>query len=89
MLTGFPSTEQCVLIRWGMKSGKLYAPSAQKTYLSLIDDTNVPEINIYNTQGLMGLLRQHLNYQHWNDRVGRTIKDVNIPTAGLFTINPD
>jgi dynein heavy chain len=79
-----------------MKSGKLYAPPSQKTCVYFIDDINMPEIDIYGTQAPMTLLRQHLDYQHWYDRAGMTIKDVKgvnyvtcmNPTAGSFTINP-
>jgi dynein heavy chain len=79
-----------------MKSGKLYAPPAQKTCVYFIDDINMPEIDIYGTQAPMTLLRQHLDYQHWYDRAAMTIKDVKgvnyvtcmNPTAGSFTINP-
>jgi dynein heavy chain len=79
-----------------MKSGKLYAPPAQRTCIYFIDDINMPEIDTYGTQAPMTLLRQHLDYQHWYDRAAMTIKDVKgvnyvtcmNPTAGSFTINP-
>ncbi|OHS95209.1 Dynein heavy chain family protein [Tritrichomonas foetus] len=79
-----------------MKSGKLYAPPAQKKCIYFIDDMNMPAIDQFGTQSPMTLLRQHLDYQHWYDRQAMTIKDVKgvnyvscmNPTAGSFTINP-
>ncbi|KAK8861127.1 hypothetical protein M9Y10_012822 [Tritrichomonas musculus] len=79
-----------------MKSGKLYAPPAQRKCIYFIDDINMPEIDLYGTQAPMTLLRQHLDYQHWYDRQAMTLKDVKgvnyvscmNPTAGSFTINP-
>ena len=79
-----------------MKSGKLYAPPAQKKCIYFIDDINMPEIDLYGTQAPMTLLRQHLDYHHWYDRQAMTLKEVKgvnyvscmNPTAGSFTINP-
>ena len=79
-----------------MKSGKLYAPPAQKKCIYFIDDMNMPAIDQFGTQSPMTLLRQHLDYEHWYDRQAMTIKEVKgvnyvacmNPTAGSFTINP-
>ena len=79
-----------------MKSGKLYAPPAQKKCIYFIDDMNMPAIDQFGTQSPMTLLRQHMDYHHWYDRQAMTIKDVKginyvscmNPTAGSFTINP-
>jgi dynein heavy chain len=79
-----------------MKSGKLYAPPAQKKCIYFIDDMNMPAIDQFGTESPMTLLRQHMDYQHWHDRQAMTLKDVKgvnyvscmNPTAGSFTINP-
>jgi len=79
-----------------MKSGKLYAPPAQKHCVYFIDDLNMPMIDTYGTQQPMTLLRQHLDYEHWYDRQSMSLKDIkNVnyiacmnPTSGSFTINP-
>lgn len=79
-----------------MKSGKLYAPPAQKKCVYFIDDLNMPMIDTYFTQEPMTLLRQHMDYEHWYDRTAMTLKDVkNVnyvscmnPTSGSFTIDP-
>ena len=79
-----------------MKSGKLYAPQAQKHCVYFIDDLNMPMIDTYGTQSPMTLLRQHLDYEHWYDRGDMSLKDIkNIqyitcmnPTSGSFTIDP-
>jgi len=79
-----------------MKAGKLYAPPAQKQCVYFLDDLNMPMIDTYFTQSPMTLLRQHLDYSHWYDRIQMTIKEVRMinyvacmnPTSGSFTINP-
>ncbi|GMH97161.1 hypothetical protein TL16_g13338, partial [Triparma laevis f. inornata] len=61
-----------------------------------IDDLNLPEVDLYNTQSAIALVRQHLDYQHWYDPVKFSAKTVNNcqyiaamnPTAGCFFINP-
>lgn len=61
-----------------------------------LDDLNMPQLDPYNTQSAIALLRQHMDYQHWLDRSKMQMKDISNtqvlaamnPTAGSFTVNP-
>lgn len=78
------------------KAGTTYAPIGKYTLIYFIDDLNMPELDPYNTQTAIALLRQHIDYQHWYDRQKLAIKKVincsylacMNPTAGSFIINP-
>ena len=53
-------------------------------------------MDTYGTVQPHTLIRQHMDYNHWYDRIKITLKDINNvqyvacmnPTAGSFTINP-
>ncbi|XP_075248756.1 dynein beta chain, ciliary-like isoform X2 [Convolutriloba macropyga] len=78
------------------KAGRNYGPPGTKKLIYFIDDMNMPEVDKYFTVQPHTLLRQHMDYQHWYDRVKLSLKDINNvqyvscmnPTAGSFTINP-
>ncbi|XP_065180851.1 dynein beta chain, ciliary-like [Sycon ciliatum] len=78
------------------KAGRNYGPPGTKKLIYFIDDMNMPEVDTYGTVQPHTLLRQHLDYQHWYDRVKLQLREVsNVqyvscmnPTAGSFTINP-
>lgn len=61
-----------------------------------IDDVNLPEVDPYDTQSAIALLRQHLEYEHVYDLSKLTVKSISNtqfiacmnPTAGSFEINP-
>ena len=63
-----------------------------------LDDMNLPEVDPYNTQSAIALVRQHLDYGHWYDLSKDIIAVKNIRrcqyvacmnhTAGSFEINP-
>lgn len=61
-----------------------------------IDDLNMPQLDIYDTQNAIALLRQHFDYEHWYDIVKLTLKDIintqalasMNPSAGSFQVNP-
>ena len=61
-----------------------------------LDDLNMPQLDPYNTQSAIALLRQHMDYQHWLDRSKMQMKDISNtqvlaamnPTAGSFVVNP-
>ena len=61
-----------------------------------IDDLNMPQLDPYDTQSAIALLRQHIDYGCWYDRAKMTIKNIGNsqylacmnPTAGSFLINP-
>ncbi|CDJ38239.1 hypothetical protein, conserved [Eimeria tenella] len=56
----------------------------------------MPQLDPYNTQSAIALLRQYLDYQHWLDRNKMQMKDIGNtqvlaamnPTAGSFVVNP-
>lgn len=76
--------------------GITYGPSAGNQIIYFLDDLNLPQVDAYNTQSALALLRQHLDYGHWYDRSKFTLKQVqNVqflscmnPNAGSFFINP-
>jgi dynein heavy chain len=61
-----------------------------------IDDINLPEVDLYDTQSAIALLRQLLEYEHVYDMAKLTVKNIGNtqlvacmnPTAGSFEINP-
>ncbi|ODN03963.1 Dynein beta chain, ciliary [Orchesella cincta] len=73
-----------------------YGPPGNKKLIYFIDDMNMPEVDTYFTVQPHTLIRQHMDYNHWYDRIKITLKDIhNVqyvscmnPTAGSFTINP-
>ena len=77
----------------GINYGPL-TPGQQLVYF--LDDLNLPEMDPYNTQGALSLLRQKMEYGHWFERNKLTLQTVNNvqviagmnPTAGSFLINP-
>ncbi|XP_053593671.1 dynein beta chain, ciliary [Microplitis demolitor] len=78
------------------KAGRNYGPPGTKQLVYFIDDMNMPEVDTYGTVQPHTLIRQHLDYNHWYDRVKLTLKDIYNtqyvscmnPTAGSFTIDP-
>ncbi|XP_078609718.1 dynein beta chain, ciliary-like isoform X2 [Branchiostoma floridae x Branchiostoma japonicum] len=78
------------------KAGRNYGPPGNKRLIYFIDDMNMPEVDTYFTVQPHTLIRQHMDYSHWYDRVKLSLKDVHNcqyvacmnPTAGSFTINP-
>ncbi|XP_076235061.1 dynein beta chain, ciliary [Calliopsis andreniformis] len=78
------------------KTGKNYGPPGMKKLIYFIDDMNMPEVDTYGTVQPHTLIRQHIDYGHWYDRVKLTLKEIHNtqyvscmnPTAGSFTINP-
>ncbi|PHJ21242.1 dynein heavy chain family protein, partial [Cystoisospora suis] len=78
------------------KAGRQYGPPGKLRLIYFLDDLNLPQLDPYNTQTAIALLRQHLDYQHWYDRNKMQLKDINNtqylaclnPAAGSFTINP-
>ncbi|XP_035709844.1 dynein beta chain, ciliary [Folsomia candida] len=78
------------------KAGRNYGPPGNKKLIYFIDDMNMPMVDAYGTVQPHTLIRQHLDYGHWYDRIKLSLKDIhNVgyvscmnPTAGSFTINP-
>ena len=78
------------------KTGTNFGPPGQAKLVYFIDDINLPEVDPYNTQSAVALLRQHLEYEHVYDLAKLTTKNIANtqlvasmnPTAGSFEINP-
>lgn len=77
------------------KSGKRFGPPGRKKLIFFADDLNMPNPDKYGTQSAISLLRQHIDYGYWYDRVKMTQKEVtNVqylaamnPKAGSFTVD--
>jgi dynein heavy chain len=78
------------------KTGTNYGPPGQAKLIYFVDDINLPEVDAYDTQSAIALLRQHLEYEHVYDMTKLTVKNIGNtqlvacmnPTAGSFEINP-
>uniref|UniRef100_K3WLS4 AAA+ ATPase domain-containing protein n=1 Tax=Globisporangium ultimum (strain ATCC 200006 / CBS 805.95 / DAOM BR144) TaxID=431595 RepID=K3WLS4_GLOUD len=76
--------------------GTIFGPSVGNQLIYFLDDINLPQVDAYNTQSSLALLRQYLDYSHWYDRTKFTLKQIqNVqflscmnPSAGSFFINP-
>ncbi|XP_071954573.1 dynein beta chain, ciliary-like [Antedon mediterranea] len=77
------------------KAGRNYGPPGTKKLVYFIDDMNMPEVDTYGTVQPHTLIRQHMDYRHWYDRVKLSLKEIHNcqyiscmnPTSGSFTIN--
>lgn len=78
------------------KAGVKYGPPGTKQLLYFIDDLNMPKLDPYDTAMPISLIRQHLGWGHWYDRVKLSLKEISNtqyiaamnPTAGSFIVNP-
>jgi dynein heavy chain len=78
------------------KAGVNYAPIGKYKLIYFVDDLNMPQLDPYDTQSAIALMRQHKDYNHWYDRSKLTIKKISNteylgcmnPTAGSFFVNP-
>ncbi|XP_072167681.1 dynein beta chain, ciliary [Diadema setosum] len=78
------------------KAGRNYGPPGTKKLIYFIDDMNMPEVDTYGTVQPHTLIRQHMDYKHWYDRIKLSLKEIHKcqyvscmnPSAGSFTINP-
>lgn len=78
------------------KTGKQFGPPGKLKLIFFVDDLNMPQLDPYNTQTSIELLRQHADYTHWYDRTKLSIKEIintqtiaaMNPTAGSFYVNP-
>lgn len=77
------------------KAGRNFGPPGNKQMVYFIDDMNMPEVDTYGTVQPHTLIREHIDYSHWYDRIKLSLKDIhNVqyvscmnPTAGSFTID--
>jgi dynein heavy chain len=78
------------------KAGRNYGPPGNLRLVYFVDDLNMPQLDPYETQYPISLLRQYMDYQHWYDMTKlqlRVIQNVQFlcsmnPTCGSFVVNP-
>jgi dynein heavy chain, axonemal len=78
------------------KTSTTIGPPGTVKMIYFVDDINLPEVDPYNTQSAIALLRQHVDYGHWYDMSKLEVRNVidcqyiacMNPTAGSFLINP-
>ncbi|KAK7507150.1 hypothetical protein BaRGS_00001085, partial [Batillaria attramentaria] len=78
------------------KAGRNYGPPGNKRLIYFVDDLNMPEVDQYFTVQPHTFMRQHVDHNHWYDRIKLTLKEIHHtqyvacmnPTAGSFTIDP-
>lgn len=78
------------------KTGTNFGPPGKSRLVYFVDDLNLPEVDPYETQSALSLLRQQMEYGHWYDRTKlqlQSIQNTQVvcgmnPTAGSFLINP-
>jgi dynein heavy chain len=83
-----------------VKQGNRFGPKkgSKIKLIYFIDDLNMPQLDPYNTQTAIALLRQHIDHSHWFD-ISKTIpalkEVINTqvlaamnPTSGSFFVNP-
>jgi dynein heavy chain len=78
------------------KTGTNYGPPGKAALIYFLDDLNLPEVDRYDTQSAIALVREHFDYGHWYDRLKMQLKNIGNcqyiaslnPTAGSFIINP-
>ena len=78
------------------KVGAQYGPPGNARLIYFMDDLNLPEVDPYNTQSAIALLRQHVEYGHVYDMSKLQQKQILKtqvvaclnPTAGSFHVNP-
>jgi dynein heavy chain, axonemal len=78
------------------KTGTNFGPPGQARLVYFVDDINLPEVDPYDTQSAIALLRQYMEYEHVYDLAKLNMKNISNtqvvacmnPTAGSFEINP-
>ncbi|TYZ57148.1 hypothetical protein PybrP1_002034 [[Pythium] brassicae (nom. inval.)] len=78
------------------KTGINLGPPGKAKLIYFLDDVNLPEVDPYNTQSAVSLLRQVMEYRHWFDRQKLQLQNVLStqvvagmnPTAGSFLVDP-
>lgn len=78
------------------KTGTNFGPPGKASLVYYLDDLNLPEVDKYDTQSAIALVREHFDYGHWYDRGKLQLRNIlncqyiasMNPTAGSFVINP-
>ena len=58
------------------KAGRNYGPPGNKKLIYFIDDMNMPMVDTYGTVQPHTLIRQHMDYSHWYDRIKLSLKEI-------------
>ena len=66
------------------KTGSNYGPVGQSRLVYFLDDLNLPEVDPYNTQSAIALIRQHTDYGHWFDMSKDEVSIKNIRRCQLL-----
>lgn len=88
--------QQAIFGQLERKTGCNLGPPGKARLIYFMDDLNLPEVDPYNTQSAISLLRQKMEYKHWFDRIklqNQNILNTQVvagmnPTAGSFLIDP-
>eukprot|EP00947_MAST-08B_sp_MAST-8B-sp1_P001611 g1611.t1 len=94
--TDSPALQMAMEAPLKKRTGTTFGPPGQAKLIYFIDDINLPEVDPYNTQSSIALMRQIMEYGHCYDRqklMAKQIQDCQYmscmnPTAGSFLINP-
>jgi dynein heavy chain len=78
------------------KTGTTFAPPGTARIIYFLDDLNLPEVDVYNTQSAISLARQHMDYGGWWDLSKLQCKKIQKAqyiacmnqSAGSYTVNP-
>ena len=78
------------------KAGTTFGPPGKNPLVYFLDDFNLSEVDVYNTQSAISLVRQHMDYGGWwdlNKLVQKKVINTQYlacmnHTAGSFGINP-
>jgi dynein heavy chain len=93
--TDSPSLQRVMESVLEKKAGKNYGPPGAKKLIYFVDDLNMPQLDKYDTQTPIALLRQHIDSGGFYDRAKMTEKKIGNtqylacmnPSAGSFVIN--
>ena len=56
------------------KSGSTYGPPGSRRMVFFLHGLNLPELDPYDTQSAIALVRQHIDYGHWYDCAKQFLK---------------
>ena len=68
MLTSYRCPAVLIQTPLEKKTGTNYGPPGKAALVYFLDDLNLPELDKYNTQSAIALVRQQFDYGHWYDR---------------------
>ncbi len=94
--TTFAALQRNMNLPLERKTGTSFGPPGNSRLVHFLDDINLPEVDPYNTQSAIALLRQLLEYEHVYDLSKMSVQNISNtqvlaclnPTAGSFLVNP-